>query len=92
MSILKFQSGVTHSARKNDRSWGAWVAQSVKLPNLGSGHDLAVPEFKPRIGLCAASSEPGACFELWLALSVPSPLALCVSVSVCLSLSKIGKD
>ena len=26
--------------------WGTWVAQSVKRP-AGSGHDLAVREFKP---------------------------------------------
>ena len=33
---------------------GAWVARSVKRPTLGfgSGHDLTVPEFEPRIGLC----------------------------------------
>ena len=33
---------------------GAWVAGSVKHPTLDfdSGHDLAVCEFEPRIGLC----------------------------------------
>ena len=30
--------------------------------DFGSGHDLVVPEFKPHLGLCADSSEPGACF------------------------------
>ena len=30
--------------------------------DFSSGHDLAVCEFKPHIGLCADSSEPGACF------------------------------
>ena len=29
--------------------------------DFGSGHDLAVCEFEPRVGLCADSSEPGAC-------------------------------
>ena len=29
---------------------------------LGSGHALPVCEFEPRVGLCADSSEPGACF------------------------------
>ena len=51
---------------------GAWVAQLVKHPT--SVHDLAVPEFKPCIGLCADSSEPGACFGLCVSLSLfPSP-------------------
>ena len=31
--------------------------------HFGSGHDLAVREFEPRVGLCADSSEPGACFR-----------------------------
>ena len=30
--------------------------------DFGSGHDLAVGEFEPRVGLWADSSEPGACF------------------------------
>ena len=35
------------------------MAQSVKCPtlDLGSGHDLTVREFKPRIGLCADGAE-----------------------------------
>ena len=56
---------------------------------LRSGHDLAVGEFEPRIGLCADSSEPGALFgfclsvclslSLSLSLSAPPPLMLHVS-------------
>ena len=38
--------------------------------DLGSGHDLAVCEFKPRIRLWADSSEPGACFRFWVSLSL----------------------
>ena len=39
---------------------GAWMAQSVKrlTLDLGSGHDLSVREFEPRIGLWADSVEP----------------------------------
>ena len=39
---------------------GAWVAQSVKRPALdfGSGHDLTVRGFEPRIRLYADSQEP----------------------------------
>ena len=39
---------------------GAWVAQLVKhlTVDFGSGHDLMVCEFDPRIGLCADRAEP----------------------------------
>ena len=30
--------------------------------DFGSGRDLTVRGFEPRVGLCADSSEPGACF------------------------------
>ena len=35
-------------------AWGAWVAQSAKLPTLdfGSGHDLTVHGFEPCQALC----------------------------------------
>ena len=55
---------------------GAWVAQLVKRLTLdfGSGHDLAVCEFEPRVGLRADSSEPGACFRFCVfPLSLPFP-------------------
>ena len=49
--------------------------------NFGSGHDLMVREFDPRIGLCADGSEPGACLRFCVSLSLcPSPahaLSLC---------------
>ena len=64
--------------------WGAWLAQLVRRPTLGcgSGHDLTVHEFKPRIRLCADSAEPA-----WDSLSLPlshSALPL-LSLSLCLS-------
>ena len=50
--------------------------------DFGSGHDLTVREFEPRIGLCADSSEPGACFRFCVSLSLwPSPVH---AVSLCL--------
>ena len=51
---------------------GTWVAQSVKHLTLGfgSGHDLVTHKFEPRIGLCADSSEPGACFGFCVSLSL----------------------
>ena len=53
--------------------------------DFSSGHDLTVRGFEPRVGLCADSSEPGACFGLCV-----SPLSLNLpcsrSVSLCLSI------
>ena len=37
--------------------------------NFSSGQDLMAPGFKPCIGLCVDSSEPGACFRLCISLS-----------------------
>ena len=55
-------------------SRGAWVAQLVKCPTLdsGSGHDLAVCEIKPCVGLSADVAEP-AWESLSPSLSIPSP-------------------
>ena len=36
----------------------------------GSGHDLTAREFEPHVGLCADSSEPGACFGVCVSLSL----------------------
>ena len=42
---------------------------------LQPGHDLAVWEFQPRVGLWADGSEPGACFRFCVSLSLcPSPV------------------
>ena len=52
---------------------------------FGSGHDLVVCEFEPRVGLCVDSSEPGGCFSFCfreiLPLSDPPPFMLCFSLS-----------
>ena len=64
--------------------WGTWVAQLVECPlQLRSGHGLTTREFEPRVGLCADSSEPGACFGFCLSLS----LSLCPFPTRALSLS-----
>ena len=57
---------------------GAWVAQSVKCPTLAQVMVSWVRGFEPRVGLCADSSEPGACFRFCVSLShtdsmFPSP-------------------
>ena len=63
--------------KKKKTSQGTWVAQSVECPTLdfGSGHDLAVREFEPLIGLHAGGVEP-AWDSLSLSLSAPPLLAL----------------
>ena len=64
---------------KTEGVWGAWVAQSVKclILDVGSGHDLIVHEFQPRIGLCANRAEPA-----WDSLPLPLSLALPHSLSL----------
>ena len=54
--------------------------------DLSSGHDLLVHEFEPRVGLCADSLEPGACFRFCVSLS------LCISPTRTLSLSLKKKN
>ena len=51
-----FKNRCSTSHCKNSR--GAWVAHLVKRPTLGfgSGRDLTVREFEPRIRLCADST------------------------------------
>ena len=57
------------------------MTQSVKRPTLdfGSGHDLTVSEFEPRIRLCADNVEPA-----WdsLSPSLSSTLLLSLSFSL----------
>ena len=55
--------------------------------DFGSGQDLTVRELEPRVGLCAVSSEPGACFRFCVSFSLCPTPALSGSVS----LSKINK-
>ena len=56
--------------------WLNWLSQ---LTDFGSGHDLMPHWFELRAGLCADSSEPGACFGFCLPLSLPL-LCLCLSL------------
>ena len=68
---------------KPQLEWGAWLAQSVK--HLTSAQVHAVHEFETRVGLCAASLEPGAFSGFCVSLS------FCPSPTLTLSLSKINK-
>ena len=52
-------------------------------PDFGSGRDLAVRGFEPRVRLCADGSEPGACFGFCVSLSLcPSPCSHSISLSL----------
>ena len=63
-------------------SHGAPGWRSRLSVRLQPGHDLAVREFEPRVGLWADGSEPGACFRFCVSLSLcPSPRSC--SVSLC---------
>ena len=60
------------------------------MSDFGSGHDLAVPEFKPSVGLCADSSEPRVLLQILRLPLCPSPTCarshfLSLSLSLCLS-------
>ena len=68
------------------------MTQSIKCQTSAQViHDLAVRGFKPRVGLCADSSEPGACFGFWVSLALcPSPTHI-LSSSLSLSLSLKNK-
>ena len=64
---------------------GAWVAQLVKrlMLGFGSGHDLTVHEFEPRVGLCTDNTEAA-----WDSLSLSAPPLLTCTCSLCLSQNK----
>ena len=76
-----------HSFNKNLLGVPGWL--SWLRSDSCSGHDLVVHGFKPHIGLCADSSEPGACFMDSVSPSLrPSPAH---SLSLSLSPSKVNK-
>ena len=68
----RFFQKVTSGAPAWPNQLDSWAS------HFGSGHDLRVREFKPHIGLCADSSEPGACLGF---------VSLCPSPDLSLSLS-----
>ena len=76
----------------SEESWGTWGTQSVKCPTSArSDFDSQSVGLSPRVivGLCADSSEPGACFGFCVSLSL-CPSSTCTH-SLSLSLSKINK-
>ena len=79
--ILGWSSKWAYEVRKKEGSWspggsvGSWS-------DFDSGHDLAIREFEPRVGLCADSSEPGACFGFCVCVSLSAPPSLVLSLSL----------
>ena len=69
------------------------MAQLAKCLTLGfgSGHDLTVCEFEPRMGPCAHNAEPAWDFSLSLFLSLSLSLPLLYSHCLCLSQIKLKK-
>ena len=66
--------------------WGAWVAQSVKLPTLdfGSGHDIRVHEITPS---CALYWWHRACLAFSLSSSISAPSLIAPSLSLSLKIN-----
>ena len=66
---------------------GAWVAESVKRPTSAQVTISRSVSLSPAVGLWADGSEPGACFQFCVSLSLcPSPVH-----ALSLSVSKINK-
>ena len=72
----------TCAAHYYDTAFGAPGGLRQLSADFGSGHDLTVREFEPRVGLCADSSEPGPCFRFCVSLSLTLPCSC--SASPCL--------
>ena len=66
-------------------AWGAWGAQSVKRPTSAQVTISRSVSSSPRVGLCADSSEPGACCGFRVSLSP------CPSLIHAMSVSEINK-
>ena len=67
--------------KKKKRLWGAWGARSDKCPTWAQVMISRSVSFKPHVGLCADSSEPGACFRICVSLSLTLPHSCSFSIS-----------
>ena len=74
---------------KISRGVPGWLSGLTVQLHFGSRHDFTARGLKPRIELCADSSEPGACFGFCVSLSAPPPLMLCLSLSKIINKHKI---
>ena len=84
LSLCSFPAcALSLSVSKINKHWGAWVAQSVKHLTSAQVTISWFHGFKPIVGLCTDSSEPGACIGFCVSPCLcPSPAhALSLSVS-----------
>ena len=81
-SHMLFYTGTGALPSSKGGDWDVWMAPSVKHLTLdfGSGHDLMVHEFEPRIELCTDSVEPA-----WDSLSPPLSPPAQIKLSLFLS-------
>ena len=70
------------------RALGCLGGSVSKASDFGSGHDLAVHEFEPCVGLCAHSSEPGTCFGFCVFPSLCPSSSHTLFLSLCLKINK----
>ena len=64
----------SRNMKQKSKKQGRLGGSVGQASDFGSGHDLTVHEFEPRVRLCADSSGPGACFRFCVSLSLcPSP-------------------
>ena len=83
--LLLFALGCCLGLKASSHARATCMEVFLLIPKCGlwfrSGHDLSGREFEPHVGLCADSSEPGACFGFCVSLSLsgPPPLVLCLS-------------
>ena len=85
-------SNISHLKRSKITGAPEWL--SPWASDSSPGHDLMVRGFKPHVGLCADSSEPGACFRFCVSLPLypyPTCVMLCLSPSLSLSKRNIKK-
>ena len=88
--LLSLEEGKNYPERRKVSAEGAGGSVGSAC-DFGSGHDLSVREFEPRVGLWADSLEPGACFGFCVSLSLcPSPPPPICTLSLSLS-QKINK-
>ena len=87
--LLEAFFSITLHVLRLSKHWMGRLGGSVNYASVfGSGHDLTVREFEPRIGLSAVRVQPASDpRSLPLSLPLPSLFPFSLSLSPCLSLS-----
>ena len=62
--------GLQNGEKRNFDCLGSLGGLVSSASDFGQGHDLMVCGFEPRVGLCADSLDPGACFGFCVSLSL----------------------